>query len=177
VLDGGGYSVQENSTATVNVVADFDVAGLSIGAIAVTGTGAAGASPGSLVTNLTWGSPVQHGTAKDGSVNGIYIWQVTGSLAAETGKDIPVSAGTAVYSFTVQTGAAGTSLYVDDWMGTNPFGGAPFPVATEIGGYAAGTTDAVSAVLNLSGLQLSVVPEPMTVVLLGLGGLFLRRRK
>lgn len=41
------------------------------------------------------------------------------------------------------------------------------------------TKDATGAVtgLNVSPLTLEVVPEPMTIVLLGLGGLFLRRRK
>jgi hypothetical protein len=170
VLDGGGYSVQENSTATINVVSDLDVANLGIGAIAVTGgsVSAVGAVDGKLGYHLLG---TLDGTLRDGSFNNIVISVIRGSVGLNPGQDVPVSAGNPVYSFSVQTGAAGTSIYIDDWSGSgHPFGGAP-TLKTLI-------SDAANTqISDIAGLQLSVVPEPMTVVLLGLGGLFLRRRK
>jgi len=169
VLDGGGYSVQPNSTATINVVADFGVSGLGIGAITVNGANVP--AVGTVDSHLAYHSlGTSAGELKDGSVSDIWIYQIRGSIGLQTGQDIPVPVGTPIYSFNIQTGAAGSSIYVDDLTGSNPLSPPPI-LATSI------SSPTGTNISNLSGLQLSVVPEPMTVVLLGLGGLFLRRRK
>jgi hypothetical protein len=159
-----------NSSATINAVADFGVTGLGIGAIAVNGGGVS--AVGSVNGNLGYHALGTYaGDLRDGSFNNIVITGIRGSVGLNPGQDIPVPVGGALYSFSVQAGAAGTSIYVDDWSGSgHPFGGAPI-LKTSV------SDPTGTNISDILGLQLSVIPEPMTVVLLGLGGLFLRRRK
>jgi len=156
----GAATIDENSIATITVIADEASFGIALGAIALD---MGSATVGTL--NGAYSALANDGSQKDGSVNGIQIFQVSGT--APTG--VTVAAGQALYSFTIDsTGLAlGDVITISEWTGMNPFGMPPFPVDSKLNGVTAG----------LGSLAVTVVPEPMTMALLGLGGLFLRRRK
>ena len=156
----GTVNVSASTAYTIDVVADFTVAGFNVGAI--TQDNGTVSAVGDLNSELKAQDPWNNGELKDGSVNNIVIFQITGGV----GLNDNVAANTVLYSFSLTTPSVMGTVLIEDWTGTNPFGGAPFPVVTDITG---------SGVTDLGGLLL--VPEPMTIVLLGLGGLFLRRRK
>jgi hypothetical protein len=154
-LDGGGTTVVAGSTATINVVADVGVWVFDVGAITVNG----GTVPavGTLNPQLRHKSPsglppLSRGTLKDGSVNDIVIYQIYGSTGLSS---IPAPAGDPSYLFDVVAGAAGTTLTIDDWTGTNPFGQEPSTLQTNIN---AGT------ITDIVGLSLDIVPDPCAVI-------------
>ena len=87
------------------------------------------------------------------------------TLIANIGGGVPmgdmdgIPDGSSAYSFTLNVGDIGT--YVIDLMGVEVLGTfGPPALPTEV-----------------AALTVNVVPEPMTIALLGLGGLFLRRRR
>ena len=74
---------------------------------------------------------------------------------------VPVVAGTALYSFDF------TLPYVDIWS----------PLTISGAGNLSFMFDDFSQVTELGSVTFFIIPEPITIALLGLGGLFLRRRK
>lgn len=79
-----------------------------------------------------------------------------------------IAAGSSIYSFSFTTSGVGT-VTIDAVSGSwATFAGA---VGPEDGYYEYG------AIYGLPYAEITVVPEPMTIALLGLGGLFLRRRR
>lgn len=122
---------------------------LSIGAITGAGTASAPAFHAELTNLPVLGTLVNDGT---NMIVGIEAGTAMGDLDG-------IPDGDAAYSFTLDVGGIGT--YIIDLMNTTvagAFSPEPLPLA-------------------ISALEVNVVPEPMTLGLLGLGGLFLRRRK
>ena len=122
---------------------------VNIGAITGAGTASAPALHAELTNLPLLGTLVNDGTNM--------IVGISGGTPLGDMDGIPN--GDAAYSFTLDVGGMGT--YLIDLMNTTvsgAFSPTPLPLA-------------------ISALEVNVVPEPMTLGLLGLGGLFLRRRK
>jgi len=122
-------------------------AGASISALTISNPGA-----------WSWLNPTNGATVSGGGYN----VNVDGTLPAD------IAAGSSIYSFSFTTLAAGT-VTIDAVSG-----------AWSTFAAAIGPDDAYYSIDPIYGLpyaELTVVPEPMTFCLLGLGGLFLRRRK
>lgn len=156
-------SINAGVVGTVNVLVDADlISAWSIGGISVD----AGTLTIGTVNALAAKGISSPGDQKDGSESGIFIFQAKGTLDV----GVPLVADSVLYSFTVNTAglADGTIITINDvTTGTNPFGMPPFPMTTTVDG----------ATADMGAMSFSVVPEPLTLGLLGLGGLFLRRRK
>ena len=157
-LDGGGTDVQPNTSITINVTADVGAQSFELGGITIAGD----------FSNLATGSvhagfDLAHsdGLLDDGSPSNVWIRQVGGTVNA-TGGSPDVAAGQILYSFTMTSGAAGNTITIDALAFM-----LPPPVYVQLN-----THD-----VDPAALALNIVPEPMTIALLGLGGLFLRRRK
>jgi len=160
--DAVAGKVQQNTWVTINVVTDTpDTSGFKITIVSdnfnvQTGTLNANFAPATASV----------GTIKDGSKSGIVIYT---AYAANTARPF-CNAGDVVYNFKVFSGVAGTSFTVNDYKGTSPYGGPS--LKTTING-----TEISDTTAGMAALTLNVVPEPATMALLSLGGLFFARRK
>ena len=134
--------------------------------VAISIVGATDYDKGSLHEDFTYGVP-NAGTVYDPAEGGVCIGPVEGSteMAGPYMVDDMV-----VYTFTLTTGEDGTTVTFDDVQvtGEPPWGGPPIGYNTKLNG---------TTTINMDAVVYDVVPEPMTIALLGLGGLFLRRRK
>jgi hypothetical protein len=172
VLDGGGTSVTAGSTVTINVVADWAVSDNAVFNLKQSTTSAAGNATALAVGTLNAGFDL---TNLPGNlcnvVSGarfILIDRINGVIA---GGSPAITAGDPLYSFDlVIPGAAtvGDMFTIDDATGS--------PVVNPGPDYGTGIHGG-GDVTDIQPLTLTVVPEPMTIILLGLGTLFLRRRR
>jgi len=158
-------SYMPSDIITINLVADFDVfaAALSIGA-----DGGSAEAVGTLHPNLATGqAPWYAGTL----YNDLDILIIGISGGAPFGAPL-APAGAVLYSFEfhVPDLPPSTIIVINDVTGPDPLGGPA--LATSIAGqyYYPVLTDVLP-------VEIHIIPEPMTIALLGLGGLFLRRRK
>ena len=150
---------------TINLVADFDVGSISL---SIGADGGAAEAVGTLHPGLSIGTvPYYAGTLYNDL--GILIIGIGGGMAT---SESAIPAGQVLYSFEfhVPDVQESTTIIIDDVTGTNPLGGAPLGTAVADKNYSIYLTDVGS-------LAIHVIPEPMTMSLLVLGGLFLRRRK
>ena len=161
----GTATATPGSTVTIEFIAESMLAAnFNVGAVTV--------SPNITVFqgefNPKYTENVSVGELKDGTVNNIVLF----GLSAST--EDPPAAGEWLYRFDIilPSDLSNTNpVVINDWAGANPFGGTPFPVATVIDAGATGS-GSVSDVGSLT-----ITPEPMTIVLLGLGGLVLLRKR
>ena len=189
---GGLYTIEEFTTGTVQIIADFTVESIDVGAISVDNTDASVANHGVadvgvLHTQLTYRPPSSNGIYKadDGNVANIVIYQMGGGVNIDNpdtpeDESLPVPIGEVLYSFDVTAGAEGTAITIDDFLCpsshpindpclNNPYG--PYPIDTAL------ASEKLSHAYDIVPLTLAVVPEPATVALLGLGMLTFLRKK
>ena len=155
---GGGTEVPENTAITINVVGDTDCEDFRV-SVAVTGS-FSNVGVGTVNTLFT-DSLSTAGQLKDGSTANVYVFQKNG-IVDTVGSDPLVPTSAIFGTITLTTGALGGTITIDDYAGV-------FPPPTDT--IYNGTT------IDAGSLDLTIIPEPMTIALLGLGGLFLRRRK
>lgn len=131
---------------------------------AISLAGATTWAAGTLNGVLTGGIP-RTGTVYNPPVSGMYIGRIEGS----TGASGPYMTDNMVlYTFSFTTGASGTVTLDDVAMtGIPPWGGAPTGYNTKFN----------TTVVDMAAATYNVVPEPVTMGLLALGGLFIRRKK
>ena len=165
----GAADVVANQVVTVDVVPDFDVADFLI-SVGQTTTSAAGEAIGALgtVDSGVFDLSAVDGFLVNGAPVGPYVIMSHVSGIIQTGSD-PSPANVSVYSFslTIPSAAAIGDIFTIDDIGGDINPGLP-PTGTNFNN---------TAVTGASPLVLTVIPEPMTICLLGLGGLLLRRRK
>jgi len=160
VFQTASTTVGYGDTFTVNVVADTAVVGLAISTtVSGDATGWSNnimAVSGSFNTNGTLIAP--------GNVVNLAVRGASGTA----GTGVTYAAGTVLFSFDVTAGNVDGVITIDDYNGSAASAGLTGgPMATKV--------DAVAA--SIDALTVNVVPEPMTMALLGLGGLFIRRRR
>jgi hypothetical protein len=171
----GSSSVTATAGDTITVTIKADTAAdsyaLSLGS---TTTSTAGDATATALGTLTAGfdSINNAGTLRNGMTNYqgaryILIDRINGSVLLESPS---VAAGTTLYSFDLKIpdlASNGDTFTVDAAVGFGVFSPPPAGYGHQVNGLNPDTTN----------LLLITVPEPMTIALLGLGGLFLRRRK
>jgi PEP-CTERM motif-containing protein len=139
-----------NGTFTVSLSTDENVNGITLGLIEAPVAGVI------AVGELSAGFTTNHDNGLSGADIGFSsntLWDVVG---AEDGSVTGV-----LYTFDY-TGLAGDVLVVGDDADYGYFSEASLTEGSKV---------------SLTGAEIIIVPEPITVALLGLGGLFIRRRK
>ncbi len=171
--DAGTVDVEAGDTVTITVVADTSAAAgytLSITETKVSTADYATATELGVV-NTGFSVSRNNGTLRNTmttATSGTNRYMVIDKLSGVTDAAHTVSAGSVLYTFSLLIPALAA---VDDTFTLTAAVGSPSFGAGythNIDSVAVGTTNAVT---------LNVVPEPMTIALLGLGGLFLFRRK
>jgi len=182
---GDNLVVTPGQSITIQVIANETIYGFEMTAVEATSVNAdkqatAIVDKDGVASALTLNTAVltASGTkrlADGGNYNGTLVVYLGGYSVLEEGEDWPV-AGTVLGSFTYVVGPT-----VGYWVAPMIAGTGNLPFSAthasspgdSMGGYGnlVGETEST----QMGGLHL-IVPEPMTIALLGLGGLFLRRR-
>ena len=153
-------SYMPSDVITINVVADFVVGGLTTNIGADGGTAqAVGTLHPNLKTALFYeGDLINAGGVLISNISG-------GAMVGQPG--VPISAVLYSFEFHVPQVDESTIITIDD---ITDFTTQP-PMSTGVS-----STDYMTYLTDIGALEIHV-PEPMTIALLGLGGLFLRRRR
>ena len=162
--------VTPSQDIAIMVKADFDVLALDL---SIGGPPTASLGSHGLHANLLLAALNSQGTVmNDGTV---LIREIFGSDPRTGGTAVGAPAGSVVYSFMyhVPEGEPSTQIIIDSQnTGFVPPPAGPYEIITKLVDLETGGT-----ISTVDPLVLHIIPEPMTIALLGLGGLFLRRRK
>jgi len=151
-LSAPKLSLDPGEAITISLLADVAVSG--VGDSTFSATGGSAAAVGALPT---------------GWINAFFPWQSNGTLVNSGGVLINKIDGGA--GFGVPNAAAGTAIYAFSYV-------APMELGTYTISFSGSLTDANAAVMgSVQPLSVDVVPEPITMSLLGLGGLVALRRR
>ncbi len=158
--------VQAGQTFAINVVADGVTTALAINALTLSGHES---FSGNAVSTVAFNTGFFNGTPAVANTGNVVLLTISGAFSTADGVSVPPVAGTVLFTMNVTAGAAGTQIVVGDAIGARTALGLPAgpPLATRWNG----------EVATLDDFTVNVVPEPMTMALLGLGGLFIRRRR
>ena len=149
--DLGGNTVMENTSITIEVTGDVATTSFDLNV-----------DMGGVYSTLAVGT--YNAGFSSGSVGAVVVNPVEiQGVAGDIGGGSTIAAGQVLYDFTLTAGAKNNTITIDSFAGMS--GGPPL-YTTHNGG------DVVASTLTLN-----IVPEPATIVLLGLGGLLLRRRR
>ena len=154
-------SYMPSDIITINVVADHGVGSVGIGAIVTDKGGTAtviGLNPLLSQAPLQQGTPINDGTT--------LIEYIAGNVPL-VAPELPAGAVLYSFEFHVPQVPDSTIITIDD---LTDYMASP-PKYTSIN-----SKDYMNMSSDIGALQIHV-PEPMTIALLGLGGLFLRRRR
>jgi hypothetical protein len=165
VLQASNTLVSPGEVVTMTVVttAGENVKGMTIGLISEGGAGGT-ATPGSVNVKFVNGADAGY----DGATLG--LGGTAGDIGYVNGAvDLPNWATGTLYTYSYQVSAAAAPGSMINFTFPDTSGD-PYYFPTAI------TTDQ-DAVLGIEGTSLEVIPEPITIGLLALGGLFIRRRK
>ncbi|MHC4645111.1 MAG: PEP-CTERM sorting domain-containing protein [Planctomycetota bacterium] len=152
-----------SETITIRVVADATVSQLTLGAIT---SDSGGQATGPLTLHYNFDLLPSVGSLVNGGTPFVLVELITGHVY--TGSPL-VPPGEALYSFEYQIPMVGSpaTITIDDY--TDAAHTPPYTTTVRFG-------DATT-VQDIGMLELNVVPEPATLVLLATGGLLLRRRR
>ena len=156
-ITGASATVNAGDTLTVQIFAGSD---LAVSSMLDTVLNISKAASVGAITQSSAAQWSTYGSSKTAAGAGFNV-NVNGTLPAD------IATGASIYSFTFVTGAAGI-VTIDAVSGL-------WSGSTAVAGPADGYYES-GAIYGLPYAQVNVVPEPITVALLGLGGLFIRRR-
>ncbi len=151
--------VQAGETFTINLIADAATTTISINALALSGHAAFSGN----AVNAALVNGLNNGLVAAANTGNVILTTIGGSMTGE------LSAGTVLFSIQVRAGDAGSVIVIDDYVGSRT------AIGLVSGPNFATRWNTVST--PLEAFSVNVVPEPMTMALLGLGGLFIRRRR